>query len=89
MIDAGQIDYLPFALLARGTPQDLEEVYCIATRSGMRLHLADYHLASARLALSNNREKAREHFEKAATLIRETGYHRRDGELEELRSLIS
>src|SRR5207244_3495624 len=50
---AGQLTMLPLALLARGTPQDLDEVFRIASRSGMRLHLADYHLASARLALRN------------------------------------
>jgi tetratricopeptide (TPR) repeat protein len=83
---AGQLDYLPLALLARGTPQDLAEVFRIATRSGMRLHLTDYHLASARLALLNgDRTQAREHFTKAETLIQETGYHRRDSDLAELR----
>jgi tetratricopeptide (TPR) repeat protein len=86
---AGTLHMLPLALLARGTPRDLDEVFRIATRSGMRLHLTDYHLASARLALSrNDRDKAREHFEKAATLIRDTGY-RRDAELEALRTLLS
>src|SRR5205807_2506867 len=47
---AGTLHHLPRALLARGTPHDLDEVFRIATRSGMRLHLTDYHLASARLA---------------------------------------
>jgi len=32
-------------------------------------------------------EKFREYLEKAEKLVEETGYHRRDGELEELRSL--
>ncbi len=45
---AGTIDHLPRALLARATDADLAEVHKIATRSGMRLHLADYHLAMAR-----------------------------------------
>jgi hypothetical protein len=44
---AGQLDDLPRAVLARGTRRDLEEVFRIATRSGMRLYLADYHLAKA------------------------------------------
>src|ERR1017187_7401900 len=39
---AGQLHYLPMALLARGTSHDLDEAFRIATRSGMRLHLADY-----------------------------------------------
>jgi tetratricopeptide (TPR) repeat protein len=69
---AGHLDKLPRALLARGTPHDLEEVYTIATRSGMRLHLADYHLAKGNLA-------------EAERLINETGYHRRDPELAALR----
>jgi hypothetical protein len=48
----------------------------------MRLHLTDYHLASARLALRDgDRPKALDHFTKADTLVQETGYHRRDPEL--------
>ncbi len=83
----GALDDLPRGLLARGTPHDLEEVFRIATRSGMRLHLTDYHLASARLALANHDlVKAREHFEKAETLVNETGYHRRDKQLDQLRA---
>jgi len=70
---AGYLYYLPLALLARGTPQDLEEVFRIATRSGMRLYLADYHLAKGNLA-------------EAERLINETGYHRRDSELAALRA---
>ena len=76
---AGRLDYLPLALLARGTQRDLDEVFRIATRSGMRLHLTDYHIAMARL------HHSREHFLKAEALIAETGYHRRDAELEALR----
>ncbi|HXB66889.1 MAG TPA: toll/interleukin-1 receptor domain-containing protein [Candidatus Acidoferrales bacterium] len=79
---AGAQDFLPLALLARGTQNDLDEVFRIATRSGMRLHLTDYHLAMARL------HHSREHFDKAEALIAETGYHRRDAELEELRQSL-
>jgi tetratricopeptide (TPR) repeat protein len=79
---AGTMDHLPRALLARGTPHNLEEVFRIATRSGMRLYLTDYHLAMAR------RDKSREHFLKAEALIAETGYHRRDAELEVLRKTL-
>lgn len=83
---SGQLQYLPLALLARGTPRDLDEVFRIATRSGMRLHLTDYHLASARFAIKEgNPEKAREHFAEAEKLVNETGYHRRDKDLEKLR----
>ena len=86
----GSLLRLPLGLLARGTPQDLEEVRRIATRSGMRLYLTDYHLASSRLALTNHDlPKAREYFEQAEKLIKETGYHRRDKELEQLRAELS
>ena len=67
---------LPLGLLARGTPRDLDEAFRIATRSGMRLYLADYHLAVGNLA-------------EAERLINETGYHRRDGELEALRKRLA
>jgi tetratricopeptide (TPR) repeat protein len=70
---AGTVEFLPRALLARGTPHDLEEVFRIATRSGMRLYLANYHLARGNLA-------------EAERLIQETGYHRRDPELAALRA---
>ena len=73
---AGQLIYLPLALLARGTPHDLEEAFRIATRSGMRLHLADYHLAKGNLA-------------EAEALINATGYHRRDPELAALRARVA
>jgi tetratricopeptide (TPR) repeat protein len=87
---AGRLEYLPLAMLASGTPRDLDEVFRIATRSGMRLHLTDYHLASARLALANrDSAKARVHFEKAEALIQETGYHRRDAELEQIRAALA
>jgi tetratricopeptide (TPR) repeat protein len=82
---AGTLHHLPRALLARGTQHDLDEVYAIASRSGMRLHLTDYHLAQARLDLREGRtEKARGHADQAAKLIEQTGYHRRDTELAEL-----
>ena len=45
----------------------------------MKLHLADYHLESARLARSEkDKEKMAEHYGKAKGLIEECGYHRRD-----------
>ena len=51
----------------------------------MRLHLTDYHLESARLALAlHDATQARAHYDAARKLIDETGYHRRDGELQEL-----
>ena len=76
---SGALEFLPPALLARATPHDVEEAFTIATRCGMRLHLADYHLIQAR------RLKSIEHFYKAEALINETGYHRRDQSLADLR----
>jgi tetratricopeptide (TPR) repeat protein len=70
---AGTLHMLPLGLLARGTSRDLDEVFRIATRSGMRLYLADYHLKCGNLA-------------EAEALINETGYHRGDRELAELRA---
>ncbi len=79
--------------------QDLDEAFSIATRGGMRLHEADCHLAYARwyLAAANCRDvpaerlydgdalaQAREDWAKAKQIIEQTGYHRRDGELQEL-----
>lgn len=90
---AGTQHHLPRGLLARAAyhrqvaayPQaheDLAEVLEIAETSGMRLHLTDYHLESARLALAeDDLPTARTHTEQARVLIEETGYHRRDGEL--------
>lgn len=87
---AGDLSDLPLALLARGTQRDLDEVYRLATRCGMRLHLTDYHLAQARFLLRECRaSEAREHIDKAAALIAETGYHRRDRELGELRQTLA
>jgi tetratricopeptide (TPR) repeat protein len=87
---AGRLDNLPLALLARGTQRDLEEAFRIASRSGMRLYLADYHLISARNSVkAGDFDEARDHFQKADKLVQETGYHRRDKELDELRQSLS
>lgn len=69
--------------------QDLQEVYDLAEPSGMRLHLTDYHLEMARLALAEGQpDVAREHTEHAAQLIEATGYERRLPELEALRAAL-
>jgi tetratricopeptide (TPR) repeat protein len=73
---AGALHRVPLALLARATPRDLDEAFRIATRSGMRLYLADYHLAKGNLA-------------EAEALINATGYHRRDRELAALRARVA
>jgi hypothetical protein len=73
---AGALEFLARGLLARGTPHDLDEVFRIATRSGMRLYLADFHLAKGNLA-------------EAEALINATGYHRRDSALAALRARVA
>lgn len=51
----------------------------------MRLFLADDHVASARLALARgDSAQARANIERAKTLVRETGYHRRDRKIEQI-----
>jgi nucleoside phosphorylase/tetratricopeptide (TPR) repeat protein len=93
---AGDMIYLPRGLLARAelhrvrgyyglAGRDLAEALRIATRGGMGLHLADYHLESARLHLAQgNRDKAREHWEAAREMVERMGYHRRDKEVDEI-----
>ncbi|HYP27556.1 MAG TPA: restriction endonuclease [Blastocatellia bacterium] len=93
---AGTMHELPRGLLARAelhrfngeyvkAERDLAETLRIATRGPMGLHLADYHLESARLRLAQgDRDKAREHLATATEMIERMGYHRRDGEVKEL-----
>ncbi len=93
---ASQLDELPRGLLARAelsiikndaaaARADLDETLAIATRAGMRLYEADAHLRFARLHLAEgDRPRARESLERARKLVEETGYHRRDKEVEEL-----
>jgi hypothetical protein len=95
------LDDLPRGLLARAAhfrhtrewdkaQHDLDEVRVLATRCGMRLFLTDYHLEQARLFLAQGKpsDEARPHYEAAAKLVEETGYHRRDADLAELRSQL-
>jgi len=93
---AGQQDYLARGLLARAAwflatqdyeraHKDLDEAKELAESGPMRLHLCDYHLESARLALAENRpDDARAHRREAAQLIEATGYKRRLPELQAL-----
>jgi len=88
--------YIPLGLFARAelhiytrafadARRDLDEAMTIATRCGFRLHECDAHLGYARLAVAEGkRVEAREHLEKARKIVEETGYHRRDGELEQI-----
>jgi len=97
---AGTQHELPRGLLARAELRritgaldraraDLEEALSIATRGGMRLHEADCHLESARLHLaSGDQEAARESLAKAKAMIKDMGYHRRDGEVAELEEML-
>ena len=84
--------------------RDLDEAFSIATRGGMRLFEADCHLAYARwylasvetlhatslhaMSLPPETDKAGEHLAKAKQIIEQTGYHRRDGELQELEAQV-
>ena len=93
---AGRQDHLPHGLLARAAlhrltsaferaQRDLDETRLIAEQGGMRLHLADYLLESARLAAAQGQAaEARQHLATAKAMVEEMGYHRRDGEVEEL-----
>ncbi len=94
--EAGQQDDLPRGLLARGgflrwagepetARHDLEEAREIAERGEMKLFLTDYHLETCKLELSlKDKNKAKIHLDKAKLLVKETGYHRRDGDVREL-----
>ncbi|MEM9629063.1 MAG: hypothetical protein AAGA21_22735 [Pseudomonadota bacterium] len=98
---AGHMEFLTRGLLARAdlfreveehreSRRDLDEAVRIAERGGMRLHQCDAHLGYARLALAEDRhDDAREHLKSAASLVRECGYHRRDGELSELEKALA
>jgi ATP/maltotriose-dependent transcriptional regulator MalT len=90
------MDFLPLGLLARAdlhrfsedherAQRDLAEVHRIASRSGMGLYLADYHLESARLQLAQgDKAKARAHLATAKEMVERMAYHRRDKEVDEL-----
>lgn len=98
---AGYENWLPSGLVARATlhrfhedvpaaENDLEEALEIAERGSMKLHECDAHLEWGRLRLSvGDRDGVREHLERAAVLVEETGYRRRDGEVRELREACS
>ncbi len=93
---AGEQTYLPGGLLARAAwarvageweraHTDLAAAFTLAERGEMRLHLADCHLESARLALARaDKDRAREHYDIAKKMIAEMGYHRRDKEVDEI-----
>ena len=97
---AGDRSYLPLGLLARAelhrqqgdygkADQDLQEVFEIAERGEMQLHLCDYHLAMAKLLQTRtdqdqNQPAITHHLQTAKEIIDQTHYHRRLPELQEL-----
>lgn len=93
---SAQQDYLPLGLLAHAafhthtralaaSRRDLDETLSLATRCGFRLHECDAHLGYARLCLAEQHPTAaQDHLANAHRIIGETGYHRRDGELDKL-----
>ena len=97
---AGTQHNLPWGLLARAelhrqqgdygkAEKDLQEVFEIAERGEMRLHLCDYHLAMAKLLRTRtdqdqNQPAITHHRQTAQKIIHQTHYHRRLPELQEL-----
>ena len=99
---AGTQDHLPRGLFGRAEVYrltgdldaargDLEAAMAIATRDPagqMKLFETDCHLALARVELTAaNTDQGREHLQAAEDLIEETGYHRRDEELQRMKQL--
>jgi hypothetical protein len=101
---AGMLHLLPYGLLGRASfsrttgeftsaKADLEQVYQIGCYGGMHLHVTDYHLERARLALVEHTQSprralkscARVNVESAERLIEDTGYRRRLPELAALK----
>jgi tetratricopeptide (TPR) repeat protein len=97
----GRLDRLPYGLMAQAVvhrhsgdlvqaERDLMEVHRLATRSGMNIFLADYHLESGRLRVAQkDKEKARGHLLTAKEMINRMGYHRRDKEVQELEAQLA
>ncbi len=73
--------------------QDLHETEDIAQRGGMRLHMIDFHLEAARLALAAGQDilsrTASQHLAAAKQGIAETGYKRRLPEAEQMQCQIN
>ncbi len=84
----GRAEVYRFDADVKSALADLDEAMGIATRDPaghMRLFEVDVHLAYARLEFDDDKaQQARNHLAAADELIRQTGYHRRDRELEEL-----
>jgi hypothetical protein len=97
---AGQENDLPRGLVARaelrrvrgepaGAASDLAEALEIAERGSMRLLECDAHLEWTRLCERQGAAgAAREHLARVRQLVAETGYRRREREMEELQALL-
>ncbi|MFZ1386197.1 MAG: SEFIR domain-containing protein [Thiolinea sp.] len=80
----------------RCAEDDLDNAFDLAQISGMRLRLADCHLTKAQLLVTDaltltplpKGESLSYHITEAERLINETGYHRRDKELAELKAYL-
>ena len=99
---SGTQDHIPRGFLTRAelyrqqgnykeARKDLQEVFEIAERSEMQLHLCDYHLAMAKLLRTRtdqdqdqNQAAITHHLQTAEQIIDQTHYHRRLPELQEL-----
>jgi len=98
---AEHFDDLPLALLARAAHyrmtneilkarRDLAEVDVLASRPGMHLHLADYHLEQARLLIAEQKStEAHSHYQAAKQLVELTGYGRRFADLTQLAQALA
>ncbi len=88
--EAGTQHQIPRGLLCRGAMyrergmfdeamRDLDEVYEIAERGGMKLFMVDYNLEAGRVCRAmGDGEGERRHYDAARLGVEETGYHRRD-----------
>jgi hypothetical protein len=96
---AGEQDDLPRGLLTlawlrhlqndpAGARVNLAEVERIATRGGMKRHLADHYLTRARLFFRDDLAQARADLKQARALIEEYGYGRRLPELADAEAMI-
>jgi len=92
--EAGQQQYLAPGLIARAgcyrlqglydrAQTDLDEALEMVELGNMELYRVDYHLEAGRLCRARGQAAdAQAHFQAAKALIAETGYHRRDSEVE-------
>ncbi|MFO0927452.1 MAG: serine/threonine-protein kinase [Gemmataceae bacterium] len=97
---SGRLDAIPLGYLLRaaysrvigdlrGGFKDVREALTIAKRGRMKLYEADGHLESCRLYLAmGETERARASLAQADMLVADTGYHRRDKDVIELKEMV-